>query len=134
MKPASLEGLSVMVVDDEPDIRKLVGKVLQRAGALVTTAASAAEALEAFERQPPNVLLSDIGMPGEDGYQLIIKIRALKPEQGGAVPAAALTAYARAEDRAKALASGFQMHVPKPVGAAALVRIVADLANGAERL
>jgi signal transduction histidine kinase len=125
----SLEGLRVLVVDDDDDARRLVGKILSRCGAAVSTAASAAEALALFEEQSPDVLLSDIGMPVEDGYGLIAKVRALGPERGGAVPAAALTAFARDEDRERALSAGFQMHVTKPVASTRLVRVVAELAG-----
>jgi hypothetical protein len=125
----NLDGVRVLVVDDEPDTRNLVAKVLQQCGAIVSTVASAAEALEAFEGAPPDVLVTDIGMPGEDGYALIRKIRARAPERGGRVPAAALTAYARVEDRMRALSAGFQLHVPKPVEPAELAMVVATLAG-----
>jgi CheY-like chemotaxis protein len=88
---------------------------------------SVVEALEAFEMGAPDVLISDIGMPGEDGYELIRKVRALPAENGGRVPAIALTAYARTEDRMQALRAGYQMHVPKPVELAELVAVVASL-------
>ena len=125
----NLDGVRVLVVDDEPDTRNLVAKVLQECGAMVSTVASAAEALEAFEGGPPDVLVTDIGMPGEDGYALIRKIRARAPEQGGRVPAAALTAYARVDDRMRTLSAGFQLHVPKPVEPAELATVVATLAG-----
>ncbi len=125
----NLDGVRVLVVDDEPDTRNLVAKVLQQCGAIVSTVASAAEALEAFEGGPPDVLVTDIGMPGEDGYALIRKIRARAPEQGGRVPAAALTAYARVDDRMRTLSAGFQLHVPKPVEPAELATVVATLAG-----
>lgn len=92
---------------------------------------SAAEALEALEQHKPDILISDLGMPDEDGYSLISKIRALPPERGGQIPAAALTAYARAEDRMRVLRSGFQFHLPKPVDSAELVTVVASLAGRA---
>jgi CheY-like chemotaxis protein len=95
----------------------------------VTQASSASEALEAIATAPPDILISDIGMPGEDGYSLIKKVRALSPQKGGRIPAVALTAYARAEDRIKSLASGFQMHTPKPVEPAELAAIVESLAK-----
>jgi PAS domain S-box-containing protein len=125
----TLEGLRVIVVDDDEDARLLVAEMLAERGALPVTAASAAEALAAIEVTPPDVLVSDIGMPGEDGYALITKVRALAPERGGSVPAVALTAYARVEDRVRALASGFQMHVPKPVDPEELAVVVATLAE-----
>jgi CheY-like chemotaxis protein len=95
----------------------------------VFLAASAVEALEQIERALPDVLVTDIGMPEEDGYALLAKIRQLPPERGGRIPAAALTAYARTEDRVHALRSGFQMHVPKPVAPAELIAVVANLAG-----
>jgi CheY-like chemotaxis protein len=120
-------GLKILVVDDETDARDLVAAVLEQCGAKVTTAGSVAEALEQVERQLPDLLLSDIGMPGEDGYSLIRKIRAL-PHAAG-LPAAALTAYARAEDRRKALDAGYMMHIPKPVEPAELVSVIASLSR-----
>ena len=123
-----LEGVRVVAVDDDADARKLLETVLTRCRAKVTVVASAAEALEAVRRERPDVLLSDVEMPGEDGYTFIAKVRALPPEEGGQTPAAALTAYARMEDRTKALRAGFQMHVPKPVEPAELVAVVANLA------
>ncbi len=123
-----LAGVRVVAVDDDADARKLLSTVLTRCRAEVTVLASAAEALEAVRRIRPDVLLSDVEMPGEDGYSFIAKVRALPPEEGGQTPAAALTAYARMEDRTKALRAGFQMHVPKPVEPAELVAVVANLA------
>jgi PAS domain S-box-containing protein len=125
--PPELDGLKVLVVDDEMDARELVVAVLQECNATVTAVTSATEALEALANMQPDILISDIGMPGEDGYSLIKKVRALPPHSGGRIPAVALTAYARAEDRIKALASGFQMHAPKPVEPAELAAIVASL-------
>ena len=128
----ALDGLRVLVVDDEPDTRELLAAVLKGRGAAVTLAASAGEALQAIERETPHVLVSDIGMPGEDGYELISRVRALPPERGGNVPAAALTAYAREDDRIRALLAGFQIHIPKPVNPAELAAVVATLAGGAK--
>ncbi|HEX8162374.1 MAG TPA: hybrid sensor histidine kinase/response regulator [Pyrinomonadaceae bacterium] len=125
----SLSGLRVLVVDDEPDARELFARTLSECGALTLVAASAAEALAAIERERPDVLLADIGMPGEDGYALIDKIRSLPPGRGGLTPAAALTAYAHAEDRLRALRAGFQIHLPKPVKPAELVNAIAGLAG-----
>jgi PAS domain S-box-containing protein len=127
--PPELDGLRVLVVDDERDTRDLLDAVLTSCGAEVSTAASAAEALEQIGRGRFDVLLTDIGMPEEDGYALIRKVRQLPPERGGKVPAAALTAYARAEDRVRALRSGFQTHVVKPVEPEELVAVVANLAG-----
>jgi PAS domain S-box-containing protein len=127
----SLQGLKVLVVDDEADTRELIGEVLKGCGSEVITTCSAEEALGALEQHKPDILISDLGMPDEDGYSLIEKIRALPPERGGDIPAAALTAYARAEDRMRVLRSGFQFHLPKPVDSAELVTVVASLAGRA---
>jgi PAS domain S-box-containing protein len=127
----SLQGLKVLVVDDEADTRELIREVLKECGSEVILSRSAAEALEALEQHRPDILISDLGMPDEDGYSLITKIRALPAERGGHIPAAALTAYARAEDRMRVLRSGFQFHLPKPVDSAELVTVVASLAGRA---
>lgn len=127
----SLQGLKVLVVDDEADTRELIREVLRECGSEVILSRSAAEALEAIEQHKPDILISDLGMPDEDGYSLISKIRALPSERGGHIPAAALTAYARAEDRMRVLRSGFQFHLPKPVDSAELVTVVASLAGRA---
>ncbi len=128
-----LSGVKVLIVDDERDARELVKRVLEAAEATVFTASSAQEGFEALKREQPTVLLSDIGMPGEDGYALITKVRALPAEQGGNVSAGALTAFARSEDRRRALMAGFQMHIPKPIEAAELLAVVASLAGVAGR-
>jgi len=112
-------------VDDEPDARALVKRLLEDCDATVIVAASASEALDRLRDDRPNVLVSDIGMPGEDGYVLLKRIRALEPEQGGNIPALALTAYARAEDRMNAVMAGFQMHLAKPVEPAELITMIA---------
>jgi PAS domain S-box-containing protein len=125
----SLAGLSVLVVDDEADARELIATVLEQAGARAITAASVDEALVRVVRDRPDVLLTDIGMPGADGYTLLQKIRELAPEQGGSIPAAALTAYSRIEDARRAFAAGFLRHVAKPVEPAFLVAQVAALAG-----
>jgi len=127
----SLQGLKVLVVDDEADTRELIREVLKECGSEVITSPSVAEALIALEQHKPDVLISDLGMPDEDGYSLIAKVRELPPERGGEIPAAALTAYARAEDRMRVLRSGFQFHLPKPVDSAELVTVVASLAGRA---
>jgi CheY-like chemotaxis protein len=127
--PPVLQGLRVLIVDDEADTRDMLRAVLEHCNAEVFTAGSASEALEAIVHLRPDVLISDVGMPEEDGYSLITKVRALPPESGGRIPAAALTAYVRAEDRVKVLRSGFQLHVPKPVEPAELVTVVAHLAG-----
>ncbi|HEY0375733.1 MAG TPA: ATP-binding protein [Pyrinomonadaceae bacterium] len=125
----SLQGLSVLVVDDETDTLDYVAAALRERGAEVTAASSAAEAMTALERLRPDVLVADIAMPGEDGYALIKRVRALDPAHGGNVPAAALTAYASSEDRRRVLLSGFQIHLPKPVEPAELAAVVASLAG-----
>jgi CheY-like chemotaxis protein len=127
--PPELDGLHVLVCDDEEDSRLLVTVVLERCGASVTSVSSAQEAMAVLQQSRPDVLISDIGMPGEDGYSLIKRVRSLSAEDGGRIPAAALTAYARVEDRMKALRTGFQIHLPKPVEPAELVTVVANLAG-----
>ncbi len=124
----SLEGVRVLVVDDEKDAREVIIAVLEQRGARVFEAASVEEALAVIEQERPDVLVSDIGLPEEDGYSLMRRIRALPRERGGAIPAAALTAYARTEDRMQALLAGFQIHIPKPVQPAELIAVVASLA------
>jgi PAS domain S-box-containing protein len=123
----SLAGVHMLVVDDEPDTRDLIATVLRSAGARVVTAGSARQALELMDDEPPDLLVSDIGMPSEDGYALIASVRARPAERGGGVPAVALTAYARTEDRIRALSAGFQMHVPKPVDPVEFLLVVASL-------
>ncbi len=124
----SIAGLRVLVVDNEPDARELIAAILASRGAQVTTAGSVAEALEAVARNRPDVLLSDIAMPGEDGYELIRKLRMLDGN-GPPVPAAALTAFATASDRGRALLAGYQAHIPKPVEPSELAAVVAALAG-----
>jgi PAS domain S-box-containing protein len=126
----ALDGVSVLVVDDEPDARELLTVVLRHYGATVTAVESAGGALESLERARPDVLVSDIGMPGEDGYTLIRRIRAMEPE-GRPIPAIALTAYARTEERARALRAGYQRHVAKPVEPLELASVIASLAGRA---
>jgi len=123
----ALAGLNLMIVDDEADARALIEDILRGAGARVVSAGSAREAMLKFAVSQPDVLLSDIGMPGENGYDLVRQVRALPIEAGGGVPAIALTAFARPEDRSRALAAGFQMHLPKPVEQAELLSAVASL-------
>jgi PAS domain S-box-containing protein len=124
-----LAGLTVLFVDDTPDTREIVSAYLEEARARVTTAGTAEEALRLLEAGPADVLVSDIGMPGTDGFQFIRQVRALAPERGGLVPAVALTAFARAEDRNKALVSGFQMYLTKPFQPAELIAAIAMLAR-----
>lgn len=127
--PAGLAGVDVLLVDDEADVRAVTARLLRDAGARVTLAASAAEGLQLLQQAPPAVLLSDIGMPGEDGYELIRRVRALPAAAGGCTPAAALTAYASSEDRERALRAGYQLHLAKPVAPQALVAAVMQLAS-----
>ena len=124
-----LGGVKVLVLDDEPDARALVKRLLEDRGALVRVAGTVEDTLRLIGEEKPDVLVSDIGMPGEDGYSLIRQVRALGAARGGDVPAVALTAYARAEDRMKAILAGFQMHVSKPVEPAELLTMVASLAG-----
>jgi PAS domain S-box-containing protein len=125
--PDRLDGLKVLVVDDEPDTRELLKVGLGQCGAEVTAVGSATEALEAITVKAPDLLISDIGMPDEDGYELIRRVRQFPAQSGGKVPAIALTAYARVEDRMQALRAGYQMHVTKPVELAELVAVAASL-------
>ncbi|WP_437787288.1 PAS domain S-box protein [Sorangium sp. So ce1097] len=127
---AELTGVRVLVVDDQPDAREVAQRVLEECAARVTTVGSTAEALAALERERPDVLVSDLGMPGEDGFQLMRRVRALGAERGGATPAVALSALARAEDRARALGAGYQAHVAKPLDPAELVGVIAALVRG----
>jgi PAS domain S-box-containing protein len=126
---ATLEGLTVLVVDDHQDTRELMSAVLQQHGARVVGAASAEEALSRLRTDTVDVLLSDVEMPGEAGYALIQKVRAQPPEEGGRVPAVALTAYARREDRVRTLREGYQVHLAKPVAPDELVTVVASLSG-----
>ena len=127
----NLADVRVLVVDDEADARALVRRLLEERGATVITNGSVAEALASIREERFDVLVSDIGMPDEDGYALIRQVRALAAERGGSIPAVALTAYARSEDRMKAVMAGFQMHVTKPVEPAELLTMVASLAGRA---
>ena len=124
-----LAGVRVLVVEDEDDTRELLAIALEQCGAQVTAVPSAADALASLDRQPPDVLVSDLAMPDEDGFSLIRKVRSRDTGRGGAVPAAALTAYARTEDRVRALAAGFQKHLPKPIDPSELIAAVASLAG-----
>jgi CheY-like chemotaxis protein/anti-sigma regulatory factor (Ser/Thr protein kinase) len=124
----SLSGVRVLVVDDDPDARGLLNRVLSERGADVTTAGSASEAMELVEENRYHVIVSDIGMPGEDGYDFMRRAR--RSRHAATTPAVALTAFARAEDRQRALDAGYQAHVAKPVEPAELVAVVAGLARG----
>ncbi|HEY9821753.1 MAG TPA: response regulator [Candidatus Sericytochromatia bacterium] len=125
----ALNKLRVLVVDDNADTLELVSFILEEYGTEVITAASATEAIAAIAQFNPNILISDIAMPGVDGYSLIRKVRTLSSERGGQIPAIALTAYASEEERSRLLDSGFQMHIAKPVDPAKLVAVVANLAQ-----
>ena len=124
-----LAGLTVLVVDDQPDARELILRVLEDCSARVITAASADEAVPLVEASRPDVLITDIGMPGADGYELLRRVRELGPARGGRVPAIALTAFARSEDRTRALRAGFMVHVAKPVDPSELVATVAAVSG-----
>jgi CheY-like chemotaxis protein len=125
----SLDGLRVLLVDDEMETREIISTVVERTGAEVKTCTSAREALSELVDWRPHVILSDIAMPDEDGYSFINRVRSLPQDEGGDTPAAALTAYARDEDRRQALAAGYQMHIAKPIGAGQLVNMIAKLAG-----
>ncbi len=125
----SLANVHVLVVDDELDARNLVKRLLEMAGATVSMAGSASEAMERILARRPDVLVCDIGMPGEDGYSLIRRLRVLEEGQESALPAVALSAYARSEDRTKAIRSGFQIHLAKPVEPAELLAVISSLAG-----
>ena len=128
LKPAlNLNGVQILVVDDDHDTREFVAFVLEQAGAKVEMASSATEALARLARSQPNLLLSDIGMPEMDGYMLIRQVRALSPDQGGKIPAIALTAFAGEMNQQQALAAGFQMHLSKPVEPEHLILMIAGL-------
>jgi two-component system CheB/CheR fusion protein len=129
----ALEGLRILVVEDDGDGRELLVTVFERSGAKVNAVPSAAEAMEALQRATPDVLVCDIGLAGEDGYELIRNVRALETKRGSRTPALALTAYAGPEDRGKALAAGFDLHVPKPAVPAELVARVALLAGSSRK-
>jgi PAS domain S-box-containing protein len=126
--PMELAGVKVLVVEDDADASDLVRRILEECRADVITVGSASEALLAIKRFRPDVLLSDIGMPGQDGYQLIHALRALAPAEGGRTPAAALTAFATAEHRIRALSAGYQAHLAKPIEVEKLLRVVSSLA------
>ncbi|HEY6461565.1 MAG TPA: response regulator, partial [Polyangiaceae bacterium] len=122
-----LTGLRVLAVEDDVDSRELLGTILGQAGAVPGVAASAAEAFALFTAGTFDVLVSDIGLPGEDGYGLISRIRTLSSAEGGRIPAVALTAFARGDDRTRALRAGFDMHLPKPVEPAELIAVLGNL-------
>src|SRR6058998_4066623 len=123
-----LRGVRVLIVDDAPYVLTVVTAILEADGAVVTAVDSADTALETLQRERPDVLLSDLSMPGKGGFWLIGQVRALPPERGGTTPAAALTAYTGPEHRASVLRAGFQYHVAKPVSMQELLGVVAILA------
>jgi CheY-like chemotaxis protein len=127
MHVRDLHGMKVLVVDDEPDARDLIQRILSDCNAEVVTAGSAAEALAAFGSRTPDVLVSDLGMPEMDGFELLARVRALGAARGGNVPALALTAFARSEDQLKALQAGFSTHISKPVEPTELIDAIATM-------
>jgi CheY-like chemotaxis protein len=132
VKPASdgrrLHGIRLLLVDDSDDARELLAEALSETGARVDTAASAAEAFARLQTETPDVLISDVGMPYEDGFSFLRRVRALPPERGGEVPAIALTAYTRAEDIREAEAAGYQMHLVKPASPDQIITAVETFA------
>ena len=122
-----LDGVSILLVEDDPETLDMIKFVFDNCGAEVITASSAGEALETLDQFRPDALISDIAMPDQDGYDLIRQVRSRDPERGGKTPAVAVTAYASAEDRVRALAAGFQMHVAKPIDPEELIAKVASL-------
>jgi two-component system, chemotaxis family, CheB/CheR fusion protein len=134
-RPTALAGMRILIVDDEPDCAFLTGYLLSQWGADVKTVISADEALDVFERYdnwPPDMLISDIQMPGMDGYTLMRRVRKLDPDRGRNIPAIALTAHSRAEDRIRALAAGFNIHVGKPFEPDELLAVVESIATRTE--
>jgi PAS domain S-box-containing protein len=129
--PATLTGRQVVIVDDEDDTREYIAALLRKGGMHVTVTATAEEALEAIEREHPDLLVSDLAMPGHDGFQLVQRLRSMPAAHGGRTPAIALTAFARAEDRMRAMRAGFQNHVAKPVDPAELFAVLAATVGGA---
>ena len=122
-----MQDVEVLVVEDQPDARELIRLVLQHQGAKIVEASSAREGLEIIKESTPDILISDIGMPDENGYSFIKKVRSLPKEKGGNIPALALTAYTKEEDKQKAIAAGFQMHMGKPLDITELVKAVVQL-------
>jgi signal transduction histidine kinase/CheY-like chemotaxis protein len=129
-----LEGVRVLIVDDEPDARMLIERLLKQCHAEVFTASAADQALDLLRLHKPDVLISDIGMPGVDGFQFIRQVRSLAPSDGGRTPAIALTAFARSEDRTRAMISGYQVHIAKPIETQELLATVGNLAGRTESL
>ena len=124
---AAMKGLRVLLVDDETDTLELLAAALVQSGAEVRPQTNVRDALEVIKEWKPDVIVSDIAMPDEDGYSFIRQLRALPPEDGGAIPAVALTAYVGIKERTRVLSSGFQLYVPKPVEASELLSTLASL-------
>jgi CheY-like chemotaxis protein len=122
-----LPNIRILVLEDDRDTREFLALTLEQYGAQPTTVDSVAAALEMLEKSPPDIIISDIGMPEADGYTFMQRVRSLPPERGGQIPAIALTAYAREQDRDRAIAAGFQMHLAKPVIPDELVEAIAQL-------
>jgi CheY-like chemotaxis protein len=129
-EPVRLPGVKILVVDDEPDARELLKRVLRQSDAEVTTAENGKQGLDLLRTHKPDVIVSDIGMPGMDGYEFIREVRRLLPADEGKIPAIALTAFARSEDRTKAMLAGYQIHVAKPIEPQELVATVGSLVRG----
>jgi CheY-like chemotaxis protein len=127
--PLRLQGVRVLVVEDEEDAREFVGALLESRGASVRLTASAAEAYVSLDEGVPDVILSDIGMPDEDGYSFARRLRTFPRERGGVTPIVALTAYASAQDRRRAIEAGYDYHLPKPVDTEELIRVLDRLAR-----
>lgn len=127
---SSLEGIRVLVVEDDRDSREMLKTILKHYGMETSAVETASEALDAFRSNPPDILISDVGLPNEDGYDLIRKIRSLRPEEGGLVPAIAMTGYVSLQDRSLAIAAGFQDHLPKPIETDILIELLGRLAEG----
>jgi CheY-like chemotaxis protein len=128
-----LAGALVLIVDDDPDVRELLGRILEECGAGVHRSEDAFSALEALKQHKPDVVISDIGMPGMDGFELLRRIRQLPPEAGGTTPAIALTAFARPEDRLRALQVGYNAHLSKPIEPASILQALGQLLERAHR-
>jgi CheY-like chemotaxis protein len=126
-KSSPLAGLKVLIVDDETDSRNFLAFLFEEYGAIASTTASVEAALAVISQLKPDILVSDIGMAEQDGYNLIRKLRSLPPEEGGEIPAIALTAYSREEDRQQILEAGFQHHLTKPVDPSKLISVVASI-------
>jgi len=121
------KGLKVLVIDDELDARELIRRILAQQEASVITAARAADGLELLKTEKPDIVISDISMPEKNGYQFIAEVRNLSAENGGTIPAIALTAFAHPDDRTKMMSAGYQKHLSKPVDSVALITAIDNL-------